>query len=59
MIERLKEEGYEGKRSESIAMGIISLFEGSFVLALTYRNTEPLINAAKIIPQLTSEANEK
>ncbi|WP_314590195.1 TetR/AcrR family transcriptional regulator [Paenibacillus terrigena] len=57
MIERLKEEGCEGERAESIAMGIISLLEGSFVLALTYRNTEPLINAAKIIPKLTSEAN--
>ncbi|MFD0621401.1 hypothetical protein ACFQZR_28680 [Paenibacillus sp. GCM10027629] len=40
-IERLKEEGCEGERAESIAMGIISLLEGSFVLALTYRNTEP------------------
>ncbi|MNV96871.1 hypothetical protein D3C71_1919180 [compost metagenome] len=57
MIERLKQEGCEGERAESIAMGIISLLEGSFVLALTYRNTEPLINAAKIIPKLTSEAN--
>jgi len=57
LMERLQLEGLEREQAESIAMGVISLLEGAFVLALTYRNAEPLINAAKIIPRLlTSEA---
>ncbi|WP_152395823.1 TetR/AcrR family transcriptional regulator [Paenibacillus guangzhouensis] len=58
MVERLLKEGHEEKRAESIAMGVFSLLEGSFVLALTYRDANPLINASNLIPLLLiSESN--
>jgi len=57
MKERLLQEGWEEEHAESIAMCIISLLEGAFVLTLTYRNTTPLVNAATMIPKLTRKEN--
>jgi TetR/AcrR family transcriptional repressor of lmrAB and yxaGH operons len=50
IVEQLREEDYEEDRVEEISTGMISLMEGSFVLALTYRDVSPLITAAKLVP---------
>ncbi|WP_313639631.1 TetR/AcrR family transcriptional regulator [Paenibacillus sp. FSL K6-0276] len=49
---RLLEEGVEDKTAADKASVVVSLFEGALLQTLTFRDEQPLLAAAKIIPAI-------
>lgn len=49
---RLLEEGMEEKNAADKASVVISLFEGALLQTLTFRDEQPLLAAAKVIPAI-------
>ncbi|WNS45484.1 TetR/AcrR family transcriptional regulator [Paenibacillus sp. MMS20-IR301] len=52
IAERLIAGGMEREAAADKATAVVSLFEGALLLALTYRNIQPLVTAAESIPAL-------
>jgi TetR/AcrR family transcriptional repressor of lmrAB and yxaGH operons len=52
ITERLLTEGNEEEKATTQASAMVSLLEGSLLQALTYRDEQPLLAAAKIVPAL-------
>lgn len=49
---QLLEEGVEEENAADMASVVISLFEGALLQALTFRDEQPLLAAAKVIPAI-------
>lgn len=49
---RLQEEGVEDKTAADKASVVVSLFEGALLQTLTFRDEQPLLAAARIIPAI-------
>ena len=51
---RLTEDGVEEHAAADKASSLISLFEGALLQTLTFRNEQPLLSAAKMVPVILS-----
>lgn len=53
--ERLLQEGIDNKSATELGSVILSLIEGAFILTVTNRDKQPLLNAAKYVPLLLQD----
>ncbi|OMF27153.1 TetR family transcriptional regulator [Paenibacillus sp. FSL H8-0548] len=53
--ERLSERGMDEQRAADVGIVLVSLLEGALILAITSRNKQPLLTAAKTIPYLINK----
>jgi TetR/AcrR family transcriptional repressor of lmrAB and yxaGH operons len=52
IVGELSKEGWKAERAGEIGTCMISMLEGSFILALTNKSKEPLVTASRCIPLL-------